>query len=455
MSSAANPLQSNVWKPYTDDKQLMNHFFGTTATFLRHRYIAVKDHVSLCKPHWMSGRVKTEEGKCFMISNFNPCRLLFRLFGCFFVQGLTEDTNNHARVTWKTPYILYTMAWLLTIGFMESDYIGATFRNLIGDFTSSVYALIELTTMANAVVNFVCMTIGSRRLLQFFQMCARYEKSAAFRAPTASEARRRDWRMRLWRIGALQAAMMMYVAVLYFYYGPRGSRTDWNTVSKVASAAAICSYMFYDWLMYLTMRSTCEVLIWYLRDQRAVFEELSKYVSGQAPASRGVRALSAPLTVESVRLNLTKIRELKACINDLWSPALVSTAVTVLLLKCCALHDVVSAGGYNDIAVVISLRAWQSALRFNELAFISQSLRDEAMNIKQSAQAATTLWVDDLYSRQVQFLHDSINPEEMCLSGGGFFRLGRPLIVSMMSALITYTVILAQTGQQLDQNHSR
>ncbi|KAH7934149.1 hypothetical protein HPB49_021911 [Dermacentor silvarum] len=395
MSSAANPPQSNVWKPDADDEQLMSHFVGPMATFLRR--------------------------------------------------------------------------------FIESDYIGTTVRNLIGDFTRSVVALIELTTMANAVVNFVCMILGSRRLLHFFRMCARYEKSAAFRAPTTSEARRRDWCMRLWRIGVLQTAMMTYVAVLYFYYGPRGSRTDWNAVSKVASAASLCGYMVYDCLMYLILRSTCEVLIWYVRDQRAVFEELSKCVAGQAPTSSGVRALSAPLTVESVRLNLTKIRELKACINEVWSPALALTAVTVLLLKCCALYDVVSAGGYDLAVAMSSLRASHSAMRFNELAFINQSLRDEARNIKQTAQAATTLWADDLYSRQVsrppqvsrvlsqfhvfdaqvQFLHDSIDPEEMCLSGGGFFRLDRPLIVSMMGALITYTVILAQTGQQLDQSHSK
>ncbi|KAL1425248.1 hypothetical protein MTO96_019398 [Rhipicephalus appendiculatus] len=50
---------------------------------------------------------------------------------------------------------------------------------------------------------------------------------------------------------------------------------------------------------------------------------------------------------------------------------------------------------------------------------------------------------------EVLFLHDSIDPDEMCLSGAGFFRLGKPMIVSMMGALITYTVILTQTGQQL------
>ncbi|KAH7937456.1 hypothetical protein HPB49_012516 [Dermacentor silvarum] len=59
------------------------------------------------------------------------------------------------------------------------------------------------------------------------------------------------------------------------------------------------------------------------------------------------------------------------------------------------------------------------------------------------AQPATKL------SATVEFLHYTIDPEGMRLSGAGFFRLDKPLIVSIVGALITFTIILVQTSDEL------
>ncbi|KAH7934150.1 hypothetical protein HPB49_021912 [Dermacentor silvarum] len=370
-----------------------------------------------------------------MIRNFKAYRHLLRFFGCFFIQDLTENAYPRARVTWWTSYTLYSLAWFSSTVYIESEYIAAAVYDIMsGELVASVMAFLRMTVVTNIVINIVSMTLGTRRLLEFFRNCARYEKSAKFRSPTARESRKSRWHIRLIRTVGLAAVFMAYGTILRVYYGPGGIRAQWSALSKAVGVASLAVSMFYRWLMYITLSSTCEVLVLYVRHQRAVFEECCRK---DATTSSGIVAAMAttgpkpspPWMVESVRVNLSRIRELKASINDIWGLALAVSAMTTLLMKCAALHKVINSGGHGIVTLLMSLQAIHSTTRFCELAFTSQSLYDAVL-----------------------FLHDSIDPDEMCLSGAAFFRLGKPLIISMMGAVITYTVILTQTGQQFSQH---
>ncbi|XP_077529119.1 uncharacterized protein LOC144141434 [Haemaphysalis longicornis] len=58
----------------------------------------------------------------------------------------------------------------------------------------------------------------------------------------------------------------------------------------------------------------------------------------------------------------------------------------------------------------------------------------------------------DAYSEQIEYLHDIIEPDAMCLSGGGFFCLNKALLVSIAGSIITYTVILVQTSDEIAEH---
>ncbi|XP_070384223.1 uncharacterized protein [Dermacentor albipictus] len=417
----------------------------------------VENRFTLSTSHRQVAPQLKEATDCFMIRNFKPYRRLLRFFGCFFVQGLTEDAYPRARVTWWTSYTLYSLAWFSSMAYIESEYMAAAVYGIMtGELVQSVAAFLKISVVTNVFINIASMTLGTRRLLEFFRNCARYEKSAKFRSPTARGSRRPRCHIRLIRTVGLTAVVTAYGTILAVYYGPRGTRAHWSAFSKAVGVASLAVSMFYEWIVYLTLSSTCEVLALYARDQRAVFEESRREDATASPGPVAETETTGPRpspswTVESVRVNLTRIRELKTSINDIWGVALVFSAVTTLLAKCSALHQLINSGGHGVAGLLMSLQAIHSATRFYELAFISQSLRDEANDVKESAKAATMLEADDSYSKQVLFLQDSIDPDEMCLSGAAFFRLGKPLIISMMGAVITYTVILTQTGQSLTQ----
>ncbi|XP_075553817.1 gustatory receptor for sugar taste 64e-like [Dermacentor variabilis] len=53
------------------------------------------------------------------------------------------------------------------------------------------------------------------------------------------------------------------------------------------------------------------------------------------------------------------------------------------------------------------------------------------------------------YFQQVRYLHNTIEPEEMCFTGSNFFRLDRGLLLTVTGSVITFAVILMQTGGDL------
>ncbi|KAL3212894.1 hypothetical protein MRX96_051811 [Rhipicephalus microplus] len=53
------------------------------------------------------------------------------------------------------------------------------------------------------------------------------------------------------------------------------------------------------------------------------------------------------------------------------------------------------------------------------------------------------------YVQQIRYLHSTIEPEQMCLTGASFFRLDRGLLLRGTGSVITFAVILMQTGGDL------
>ncbi|XP_049512085.1 uncharacterized protein LOC125940245 [Dermacentor silvarum] len=54
----------------------------------------------------------------------------------------------------------------------------------------------------------------------------------------------------------------------------------------------------------------------------------------------------------------------------------------------------------------------------------------------------------ECYINQVRFLYDAVQPPDMGLKCGNFFKLDTPLVVTMAGAIITFAVILVQTVDQ-------
>ncbi|XP_077508199.1 uncharacterized protein LOC144119473 [Amblyomma americanum] len=84
-----------------------------------------------------------------------------------------------------------------------------------------------------------------------------------------------------------------------------------------------------------------------------------------------------------------------------------------------------------------------------DVGFLVESLKLQTSKMKWVLQSMNFLGLPDSFSKQVRFLHDCLDSDQMCFSACGFFKVNLTLLISMGGAIITYTVILVQTSQGL------
>ncbi|KAL1421657.1 hypothetical protein MTO96_023122 [Rhipicephalus appendiculatus] len=155
--------------------------------------------------------------------------------------------------------------------------------------------------------------------------------------------------------------------------------------------------------------------------------------------------------VATVRVNVCKIKALKTCLNDTCSPAIVTSTACLLIFMCVNLQRLFILKP-SDLLFWLSVGyTAYSACCLLDMAFVSEDLAKEARKLKQAAESMAAVDPTSEYLIQVRYLYDSIEPEEMCLSGAGFFRLDRALLLTMAGAVITYAIILMQTESDLSQ----
>ncbi|KAL1479994.1 hypothetical protein MTO96_051407 [Rhipicephalus appendiculatus] len=386
---------------------------------------------------------------CLMVRHLCCVARLFRLFGCFHIRDLNDKAISRASVKWKTPYTLYSAAWLFFVlffqGFVQANKISALTSR--ATFTKVLVITVRLFALANALVTIYCATIRASDLLEFFRKAALFEAHTGFRAPSRSalSSRRRCFFAFL-RVAKLAVTMAAFCVLLAALFGPSSLasvRHRWNVAIKIMSAFADVVFILYESVMYMVLSRTADVLVHYVRAQLRAFENCQRSLRA-APCKADLA-----LGLEAIRGNLSSIREMKARLNDIWNPAILTSSVCLLWSQCISLYCLfVDRAARLDVWLGF-FYSWFCSLRFLELAVVSHDLRMEAQNIKDATKTVTMTGAPSTYIRQVRYLHDTIDPAGMCLTGASFFRLDRPLLVSIAGAVITYTVIVVQTKEQL------
>ncbi|XP_065303606.2 uncharacterized protein [Dermacentor albipictus] len=386
---------------------------------------------------------------CFMVRQFCHLARLCRLMGCFHIGDLNEQAMTRASIKWRTPYVVYSAVWLFFVLFLQGLVLGNKISRLTSSatFTKALVVTVRLFALANALANIYCITIRANGLLEFLRKAARFETLSGFPPPSRrSVASRRRCFFAFQKVAKLAVAVAAFAVLLTALFGPSSLasvRYRWNVVIKILSAFADVVFIFYESVMYLVLSCAAEVLVHYMKAQLRAFDNCQRCVRA-APCKADLA-----LEVEAIRGSVSSIREMKACLNDMWNPAILTSSVCLLWSQCISLYCLFADRAARLDVWLGFFYSWYCSLRFLELAVISHDLRMEAQNIKDATKNVTMAGATSTYLRQVRYLHDTIDPAAMCLTGASFFRLDRPLLVSITGAVITYTVIVVQTNEQL------
>ncbi|XP_037524907.2 uncharacterized protein LOC119401946 [Rhipicephalus sanguineus] len=412
-----------------------------------------------------------------MAAHFKPYGWICRAVGLFFVQGLQSKSVRDVRVSWKTWYALYSVVCLLCFAAGEAAVAVSNVRRIyfkVRSFTKSMILVIFAVMVVKVTVNVATAFIGSRGMAAFFRKSAEYEKRTAFtRDITASDP---GYRIFSDITHAALSAMTktkchyrrFFFVVTFFAHIVVSANLSARAVDVAgdqflqftlkAGVLLFNSLCFvYDVLHFVALRPCCEVLLSYIRHQHDTLKAM--LVTGNAAIVK-LTGADDNGDLEMVRVNLCSIAELKKLLNDVWQYSIVASATVVLIITCVCTYCLFDEGISTEQLLLTMSYCFYSAVDFADVARLSQKMSNELRELKEYLVKVSMFHESPARCAQVAYLHNSIHPEEMYLTGGSYFKLNMPLLVSLAGSIITYSVILVQTSDSVDHqtlprtNHS-
>ncbi|XP_065300697.2 uncharacterized protein [Dermacentor albipictus] len=303
----------------------------------------------------------------------------------------------------------------------------------------------NIVLLFRMVVNYLCMSLGSSKMASFYSRALAFEKHIGMASWYRIAAKRFFWS------DILRACLCMVVCTasimtlpkqppykLSSYSGKSALTVTYIWLRLLATAIL---YFVYDSVCIVTLKTSCEVLAEYMRSQLRALKVCFSLKGAQPLLYDDISRC-----VETVRLNVFRIGQLKNEVNEVWQVALIVSSSCALLIPCTGVYEICREGALMEQHYSVLLFGTWTWYEFVTLTLASQSLVNAAKEVKDFCKSLRR--IDDDYCRnEVEQLHDSIDPEDLSIKGADFFQLKMSLLVSMAASVVTYTVILVQTSQ--------
>ncbi|XP_065305068.1 uncharacterized protein [Dermacentor albipictus] len=385
-----------------------------------------------------------------MAENFRVRGWLCRAAGVFFIENLQAADVDEMVVRWKSWYTLYASACLLTFASINLDFVATNMMRLspkARTFTKALFIVVPLSVSAKVVTNIFSAILGSRKMREFFRNAANHEMQKSFWHERYRYRSGISYVLRFLMIGAFFGNVVVTSHMIVSTAG-FGSHYYLDLL-RVTTIIGNFFFFFYDMLHSFTLRPCCEVLIAYVRHQHATIRAV---LPTENRANTSPLGMPGVAELQRVKSNLRCIAKLRELLNDIWQYSLAVSSAAVLIVGCICVYCTFDSGmPLNQILLTFSYFVY-SAMDFIDVARLSDAMASEVRALKETLATASMHRSSAAELREVAHLYISICPEDMSLSGGNFFSLDLPLLVSIGGSIITYSVILVQTSDDV-QHH--
>ncbi|KAL3204994.1 hypothetical protein MRX96_041108 [Rhipicephalus microplus] len=382
-----------------------------------------------------------------MAARVRPYAKLCRAAGVFFIRNLHCANTRDVAVTWKSWYTLYSLGCLVTFTLGQLYFVASnTFRLLasVRSFTKSLVLVLPTVVAFKVTVNVASSVFGSWTMLEFFKKSAEHEMTAAF-----------DWKKYRYRC-RLSYALRFFVGISFFAHlianadiTTRLLHIEGNSLLEFVLKATVFLFNFlfftYDMLHFIILRPCCEVLISYVRQE----QDSLNYILAMSETSFTKMATVAT-QLDRVRLNISSVVNLRKVLNSAWQFSIMASAAGLLIASCICIYSLFDEGVPKDQLLLIMSYCGYAMVDFVDVARLSQTMGNEVIKMRESLMKVATFQDSPAQFRQVVYLHSTLQPDDMFLSGGNFFTLNLPLLVSLAGSVITYSVILVQTSDSVE-----
>ncbi|EEC13655.1 hypothetical protein IscW_ISCW011391 [Ixodes scapularis] len=382
-----------------------------------------------------------------MVQRSTPYAIFCRLCGCFFIHNFRGKSLRNAKVALKSRYTFYSFSWFLLYMFLEalfSKRFGYVIRNISDPLSRALMLVVLGVGLVKLITNLAVMILKPDKLLAFFRESEAFEMTTEF-LPQAHSLRNSaayGWH-------AVRAFSAVVGLGLFFIEAERfiivelsqSLSPQWSVPLRVIGFVAGTGYVAYDSLSYFFLRNCTKVLVKYIQVQVELFQKVGKlnnfYFLAQSPHQ-----------VEAMRLRINKIKKLKESLNAIWAEPLIVACAGTIIIDCVVVDALVHDGIKKELWLAAGYSVY-STLCFIDLAHTGQTLIDEVRKLKSAILMVPAFGAPESCLQQLRYLHESVQPEGMGLSGGSFFVLKRSLLLSMTGSIIIFGVILIQTSNTM------
>lgn len=308
-----------------------------------------------------------------MMQRFALYGTLCRIGGCLFVQNWWKRNIVKPTSEWRSLYTLYSAIGFCGFLFFEGAFVLR--RYLVADIAflhaKSTNLVLEAAMMLKLFYNFVAMVVGTPKLLAFFNASLDFEKITGLLRYKPRGIRER-------RLSLFRRSLVLLTLIGASIFGLRYDvftvandlQPGWRVPVMVASVVGGGFYFLYDVLPYVVLIPCCEVLVEYVHTQIVEFKSCGGFQTFRSSPD-------ATTQVETIRINMCRIEELKGMLNGIWRWALMTSSGSLVLYVCIVVNAYFDDAGDSSGIWVKITHALLSSLTTAELAFVSQRLKDE------------------------------------------------------------------------------
>ncbi|KAK8782814.1 hypothetical protein V5799_015843 [Amblyomma americanum] len=310
------------------------------------------------------------------------------------------------------------------------------------DFFEKLYISLHLIMRVKILTNFLFFIAGTRTFVEALRALKRLERSIGF---TYQDKRGHFWFRRHLR-------GILFVTVLTVCAWQRGvTVTDvtrdlpptMTLLLKVLSMVFSLYYGFITAMAAIIEKYFCVVLAHYVKflvaRTKGQLLKLPAFVHHTEDVANAV---------DRLRANYHDVTMIVRDVDNWLRYAVVINFLCSALIGCVVAYAAFDSQASRE---KFSLTALYAALTFMVMVDASLStgdLKTEARNLKELLESASLLRLPPRLSCQVELFNMTIDEKQLCFTGSGFFTVDRPMLTSYVALVMTYSLLLIQTGRK-------
>ncbi|XP_070383689.1 uncharacterized protein [Dermacentor albipictus] len=371
-----------------------------------------------------------------------------RLMGCCFLENISCDRSEDVRARRFSLYLLYPFCiwiYLLTaaiILLLDAEQHKHRFRE-----TEHMNQVIMFASMMalnfEAELNNVLLMFRAPDLVELLRMCGLIELHVNVPTYKQQEAVRSAWNIIAFQLvdTALNMALDLYADFGALVLVERGRQLE------PLPMAVLVSYCCVGIVFLAVHGLSVRVLLTYCSRSIVLYVNCIRTNLDRCLRSRGVPESSKVLQVDHVRAQLSLVKNLADMVSSMLGPSLLYAYAYSVFLLC--------ASAYYTTVAELPFRVRLFFFFFFTLHWFSilvppvevHRMRNAVTELRSVVQCVPTADYSDDLLVQLRMLLYAIKHDDLKFTGCGFFTVDLSTFAGITGAVITCTVVLAQTSQ--------